>query len=825
MSSQLIQHLPAALASGGALDALAAYRQFILYRLEPVAGKPGKMNKLPIAPQSCRNADAHDPAFWLSFDEAIAQAERLGDGYGVGFVFTEADPFFFVDIDGAWNGAEWSPVSVQLCEQFAGAAVEVSQSGAGLHIIGSASTVPLHGCKNQANGLELYTGGRFVALTGANAIGDASTDHTAALMVAASAYFPPSIGSTDTNSPAVWSREPVPEWNGPADDAELIEKAKESRGGNVAGQAFGGKAPKASFAALWTADPDALGLAYPDHYHNPPRPFDASSADAALASHLAFWTGCDCERIERIMRRSALARDKWDKHRSYLQRTITSAVKRCKSVYSGGLYLADIEDDTPADGHPDLSHDALARELSTVAGFSQDARYIPQWGQWLFWRNGRWEVDQKLYHITAVREFLHWKAKGLIRWANDKAPSLSDKDAEKIVNFAHSNAKALRQAGNVNSVENLARSNADLVANVDQFDSDLMLLGTPGGTVDLRTGELLTAHREHWITKHTAITPAPAGTTAPLWSSFLNRIFDNDQELISFIQRAAGYALTGHTSEHKLMFAYGTGSNGKSVFLNTLFGIMADYARRAPAQTFLDSVNDRHPTDLAGLHGARLVVGSELPAGKAWNESIVKDLTGGDVITARKMRQDFFEYTPQFTLFIAGNHQPSFQGIDEAIRRRVVLVPFTQTIPEAERDPALPEKLKAEWPSILRWMIDGAIAWQQQGLGVPQSVRAASDEYLDFEDTLGEFIGEHLERAPGKKATTAAIFERFSVWQRQNGIAKTWTKKAMTQALRERGFTTAKLSGGARGFRDMQLKPYRLPQPTANLAESAFASN
>ena len=467
--------------------------------------------------------------------------------------------------------------------------------------------------------------------------------------------------------------------------------------------------------------------------------------------------------------------------------------------------------DDQTDGHPELSHDALARELSTAAGFTQNARYLPQWGSWVFWRNNRWEVDQKLYHMTAVREFLQRKAKGLVNWANNKAATLPDKDANRIVSWAQSNAKALRQAGNVNSVETLARSNADLVAGVEQFDADLMLLGTPGGTVDLRTGELLTAERDHWITKHTAISPAPAGMPAPLWSAFLNRIFDNDPELIAFMQRAAGYALTGHTTEHKLIFAYGTGSNGKSVFINTLFNLMKDYARRAPAQTFLDSTSDRHPTDLAGLHGARLVVGSELPAGKAWNESVVKDLTGGDVITARKMRQDFFEYTPQFTLFIAGNHQPSFQGIDEAIRRRVVLVPFTQTIPEAERDPALPEKLKAEWPAILRWMIDGALAWQSQGLAVPQSVKAASDEYLDFEDTLGEFIAEHLRREVGETATTAAIFDRFTMWQRQNGIGKTWTKKGMTQALRERGFNTAKLTGGTRGFRDVALVQFKPP--------------
>lgn len=233
---------------------------------------------------------------------------------------------------------------------------------------------------------------------------------------------------------------------------------------------------------------------------------------------------------------------------------------------------------------------------------------------------------------------------------------------------------------------------------------------------------------------------------------------------------------------------------------------MGDYAKRAPAQTFLDSGSDRHPTDLAGLMGARLVAGSELPAGKAWNESVIKDLTGGDVITARFMRQDFFEYVPQFTLFIAGNHQPSFRGIDEAIRARVVLVPFTQTIPKEERDPELPQKLREEWPAILRWMIDGAVKWQQEGLNVPEAVQAASNEYLESEDALGEFISEHL-CTQGGSVKTADLFERFEAWQKSCGLSQTWTKTAMTRAFRERGFEYAKLSGGARGFRGIKLKP------------------
>jgi putative DNA primase/helicase len=343
-----------------------------------------------------------------------------------------------------------------------------------------------------------------------------------------------------------------------------------------------------------------------------------------------------------------------------------------------------------------------------------------------------------------------------------------------------------------------------------------MLLGTPHGTVKLKTGELVKAERNHWITKLCSVAPAEPGTDAPIWNEFLNRIFDGNQSLIQFMQRAAGYALTGHTTEHKLLFLFGTGSNGKSVFLNTIFNIMGDYSKRAAAQTFLNSSGDKHPTDLAGLCGARLVAGSELPAGKVWNESVVKDLTGGDIVTARFMRGDFFDYMPQFTLFIAGNHRPSFSGIDESIRRRVCLVPFTQTIPAEERDPDLPEKLKAEWPAILRWMIDGALEWQRIGLAVPNAVSAASAEYMEDEDTMTEFFDENLVKVPFSSVSVADMYERFSTWQRVSGVGKVWSKKAMSNSFAESGIKAEKLTGGARHYKGYSLKPEPAHYRSAN---------
>lgn len=302
-----------------ALLPLAQYPQFILWQARP-SRRPGATDKLPIHPETGAIHDAHDPAIWLTADRAIELAAAR-PGAGVGFVFTTQDPFFFLDIDKCLDAAgQWSEIAMQLCEVFNGAAVEISQSGTGLHIIGS-GPVPPHGCKNQALGLELYTEGRFVALTGTQAIGSAAHSHPAALQWLVSAYFPPSEAPLSAD----WTSGPCGEWNGPESDQELISKMLASKS---AAAAFGGRA---SVQALWAGDVDALTAAFPDG--GGIRPFDHSAADAALCQHLAFWTGKDCERIDRLFRQSGLTRDKWIEREDYRRRTILHAVGYCKAVY------------------------------------------------------------------------------------------------------------------------------------------------------------------------------------------------------------------------------------------------------------------------------------------------------------------------------------------------------------------------------------------------------------------------------------------------------------------------------------------------------------
>lgn len=276
-----------------------------------------------------------------------------------------------------------------------------------------------------------------------------------------------------------------------------------------------------------------------------------------------------------------------------------------------------------------------------------------------------------------------------------------------------------------------------------------------------------------------------------------------DRDMVAFLQRAAGYSLTGDTSEHRLLFPYGSGANGKSTCLETLFRIWGDYVRRIPAVSLLNSHGERHPTDLAGLRGERFVVGSELPRGKSWDESAIKDLTGGDVVTARFMRQDFFDFRPQFTLWIAGNTLSSFKGVDEALRRRVVLVPFNVTIPAERRDPDLPAKLAAEAGQVLAWAIEGAVEWQTKGLAVPASAADASRDYLDGEDTLGQFLSDETVVEALAFVTTTALHERFRQWSETQGL-QSWTLRTLQKEVAARGFIAAR-RGAGNGFLGLRL--------------------
>lgn len=418
---------------------------------------------------------------------------------------------------------------------------------------------------------------------------------------------------------------------------------------------------------------------------------------------------------------------------------------------------------------------------------ADDLRYTALWGHWSIWDGKHWTRDDTHLVFDMVRALCRQAAIGSDKW---KAPRIA-------------------RASTVAAVERLAKADRRHAMSVNRWDADPWLLNTPAGVVDLRTGNLRPAVQEDYCTKITAASP---GGACPLWQEFLDRITAGDIELQAFFQRMAGYALTGVTQEHALFFLYGPGANGKSVFINTISGLMGDYARIAPIETFIASTNERHPTDLAGLRGARLVTAVETEDGRSWAESKLKLLTGGDRIAARFMRQDFFEFVPEFKLLIAGNHKPSLRSTDEAIRRRFHLVPFTVTIRVEERDKELTEKLRGEWDGIVQWMIEGCLAWQREGLNPPAEVAEATANYFADEDALGRWIEECCLCGPKYKAPTTELFGRWKRWCERND-EQAGSTKWFSQSLESHGYTRER-SAKARGFRGIAMKKESAPSPT-----------
>jgi putative DNA primase/helicase len=337
-----------------------------------------------------------------------------------------------------------------------------------------------------------------------------------------------------------------------------------------------------------------------------------------------------------------------------------------------------------------------------------------------------------------------------LEWARQLARKLSDGQS------------AVRSTAFACGVERFARVDRIFAVTAEHWDRDPFLLGTPGGTVDLRTGVLRGADPADAISRLTAVAPAEA-PDCPLFMPFLREAVGGDDALIRFLQQFFGYGLTGSTREHALLFIHGGGGNGKSVLLNTVSWIMGDYAKTAAMDAFVETRGEKHSTDVAMLHGARLVAASEIARGRSWNENLIKALTGGDPITARYMRQDNFTFLPTFKLAVVGNHKPRLRSVNEAARRRFNIVPLDRT--PANPDPQLEDKLRAEAPAVLRWLIDGCLDWQEaNGLVRSQSVLEATEDYFATQDLFSQWLEDECDAEPGNRWKSERSGDLFAAW-------------------------------------------------------------
>ena len=403
---------------------------------------------------------------------------------------------------------------------------------------------------------------------------------------------------------------------------------------------------------------------------------------------------------------------------------------------------------------PGLTDLGNAKRLSTK--FGREIKYIPSWKKWLTWNGKRWEMDEtgrtmRLAEETVADIFI-------------EASSQSDSNrAEKL--FKH--AVKSESAGSLHSMVSLASNELGMSVPIKKFDSDHWKLNVANGTIDLRTGQLLPFTRDDLITKICPVEYDP-NAKSPVWDNFFHEILDGRLDLISFIYRYLGYSLTGSVREQKLLFCYGTGANGKSTFLNTIQRMLGTYSKQSAPELLLASKSGRHPTEVADLMGARMVVSTEIERGRSFAEASIKQMTGGDPLKARYMKQDFFEFLPTHKLWLAANHKPVIKGNDEGIWRRVFLVPFEINIPEARQDKDLESKLMGELPGILNRVMAGCLDWQRNGLNAPDTVLAATQEYREELDLMKPFFDDRCDIDQEHLINPKNLYNAYVDWCEDN---------------------------------------------------------
>jgi len=413
-----------------------------------------------------------------------------------------------------------------------------------------------------------------------------------------------------------------------------------------------------------------------------------------------------------------------------------------------------------------------------------DLRFCHPWGKWIVWDEKRWSIDNtgepNRRAFDTVRQMLSEAAK-----IEDEKERRARVKWEQKSESSKARREMLDNAKSIKGIPILP----------DDMDKHLWTLNVTNGEIDLKTGKLGEHKRENLITKLAPVTYDP-NAKCPTWETFLNRIMNGNTGLIEFLQCAIGYALTGDTGEQCLFILYGSGANGKSVFLDTVSALFGeDYSQNTPASTLMVKRNEGIPNDIAALKGARFITAIEAEEGQRLAESLVKGMTGGDKMTARFMRGEFFSFIPEFKLFLATNHVPQIRGTDHSIWRRINLIPFEVTIPVEERDRNLSSKLRNELSGILNWAITGCLRWQQKGLGIPKEVAAATDDYRTQMDAIGAFIEECCTIYENAKVSAGDLYKEYTIWTEENG-ERALNKRQLSQRLGERGFRNERGAGG-----------------------------
>jgi putative DNA primase/helicase len=455
--------------------------------------------------------------------------------------------------------------------------------------------------------------------------------------------------------------------------------------------------------------------------------------------------------------------------------------------------VAAINNGTYEDGAADITAPEQRTELANARRFidkyGDKLRFCPQWGKWLIWDGRRWAIDDGCQVEALYR--------GVVEevWAGVQG-SLREVERSEAVSMV-SFAKATASDRGMQCCLHLARSEPGIPIQPSELDKNEWLLNVENGTLDLRTGELRPHDKRDHITKLAPVL-FTKNRTSETWEKFVAEIMAGDAELIGFLQRLCGYWLTGSVRDHVLPIFCGTGANGKSVFLGTIEAMLGtDYAMHAPPDLLMVKRHESHPTERADLFGKRLVTCIETESGRRLAESLVKELTGADKVRARRMREDFWEFTPSHKIVMAVNHRPIVYGTDHGLWRRLREVPFAVTIAPEQQDKTLPERLRKELHGVLTWCVRGCMEWQARGLAEPASVLTATDAYREGQDILADFFEACCIIEPDAKVSAGPLYQAYVDWCKANGHDAD-NSTVFGRKLTERGYPSKKNSAGSK---------------------------
>ena len=736
-------------------DELKQLNNWCVWKFEK---RNGKRTKIPFNAETGEFAKSNDKSTWSSYETAV-NAEGVD---GIGFFFEP--PYLGIDIDDIDDdlhrfkqGDKLDNIVSEFNEAFK-SYTEVSPSGNGLHIIVKGK---IPGSRRRKGNIEMYDSGRFFTMTG-KTIGkykDVTEVSEQVFKTIYEKYLPDNTVKYPTTNNYQQNIHNLSE----IDVINEIYKSKQAK--------------------LFD---DLMKGNYEPYYTS------HSEADMALANILAFWCARDYSQMDSIFRQSNLYRDKWDEKRknsTYGEQTLFKAINEANNIYTPKQQTEDnplryalsklFDNQEETKEFPIRSYDDTGNADRFIDRYGNLYKYSYIANKFYIYDGMKWKIDDK----GSIRKLIDEMIESI---KDEKIIHGDDVTEEEAREFFQKYYKKTRGTQAKKNIMNELMHRRP--ATPDDFDRDDMLINVANGYIDLTSRELY-KHDINKMFSQITNTDYTEKMQPAVWLDFLNDIFAGDQEVIRYIQKALGYSLTGSTREQIMFILFGKGRNGKSIFVEVISEILGDYSNNMQAKSLMVKKNDNVNTDIARLSKARFVTSSEPNEGFRFDEGLIKQLTGGDKVTARFLYAEEFEYTPKFKIWVSTNHKPIIRGTDDGIWRRLVLIPFDVQIPEEKVDKDLKYKLLREAPAILNWMAEGAYMWMQEGLAMPEKLKEAVQKYRNEMDTLGQFIEDCCKVDKNSSEKVSILHQAYKTWSNDNLTStKVLGMKSFSQKMEERFF-------------------------------------